>query len=145
MMAVMCSIIEFLESTHQGMNFRYRKENDPQLTEHEYSSSEEIMTNFLSTRPPFSAEFKGSLATDFYKQVRCPLLHEGRTSGRWTLKANSKSDQILKVSSDDIKLNRTAFWKAIKEYASKHYKHELDAKDEVKKALLRKMDFICCE
>lgn len=142
MMAVMCSIIEFLESTHQGKNYQYSKRN---LGIYEYGSSKQIIEDFLNKRPPFNSEFHDSLATDFYKHVRCSLLHEGRTSGRWVLKANSRSSQILEQKGGDIELNRTAFFEGIKNYVSAHYKQELQNNNDVKNALIRKLDFICCE
>jgi hypothetical protein len=37
--AVQCSLIEFLESTIQGKSYRYRRDGDPQLGQYEYSNS----------------------------------------------------------------------------------------------------------
>lgn len=75
---IQCSLIEFLESTVQGLKYRY--ERDPaKLEPHEYSSSSKIFASFLTTRNPFAAEFNSQLAVDFYSSVRCGLLHEART------------------------------------------------------------------
>src|ERR1039458_9243887 len=41
-MTLMCSLIEFLESTYQGRNYKFRKRGDPVVGTFEYEISSEI-------------------------------------------------------------------------------------------------------
>lgn len=83
--AIQCTLIEFLESTVQGRSYRYRRRGDPPVGPHEYSNSSELFVSFLSTRQAFAKDFDAQLAHDFYEGVRCGLLHEARTKGGWTI------------------------------------------------------------
>src|SRR5271154_6763106 len=50
--AVQCSLIEFLESTIQGKTYRHRRAPDPPLGQYEYSKSGSIFESFLMNRTP---------------------------------------------------------------------------------------------
>ena len=65
--AIHCSLIEFLESTFQGKTYRYLKKGSPPLDPaREYNLSGEMFLSFLGNRHPFAREFKDSLlAMDF--------------------------------------------------------------------------------
>src|SRR5207247_768927 len=78
-LAIHCTLIEFLESTLRGLTYRHRRRNDLPLGQFEYSESGKLFSSFLSTRQPFSSSFDNALAIDFYVCVRCALLHEART------------------------------------------------------------------
>ena len=69
--AIQCSIIQFLESTWQGLSYKYRNPGA-----FEYAESGKIFKDFLTKRDPFKTEFTDDIATDFYVGVRCGLLHE---------------------------------------------------------------------
>src|SRR5437867_3987266 len=56
-MAIICSLVEFLESTYLGINYRYRRKKDQPLTALEYDGSEGIFVSFLTQRNPFNKEF----------------------------------------------------------------------------------------
>ena len=90
--AIQCSLIEFLESTIQGKSYRYRRKKDPPLGQHEYSDSGHIFESFLESRTPFNSAFTQQLAHDFYVSVRCVLLHEARTKNGWTILAHPEGD-----------------------------------------------------
>jgi hypothetical protein len=86
--AVQCSLIEFLESTNQGKSYRYRRDDDPPLGRYEYSNSGGIFVSFLMNRTPFNVEFiTQQLAQDFFVSVRCGVLHEARTKNGWVIRA----------------------------------------------------------
>src|SRR2546423_4482005 len=50
--ALQCTLVEFLESTVQGVNYRYLRSGE-KLGPHEYSVSRDLFVMFLSTRDPF--------------------------------------------------------------------------------------------
>ncbi len=74
-LAIHCSLVEFLESTLQGLSYRHVRRGDPPLRQYEYSQSGTLFAHFLSTRPPFRSVFDQALSADFYTGVRCALLH----------------------------------------------------------------------
>src|SRR5437016_3472151 len=62
-LAIQCSLIEFLESTVQGLTYRYLRKGNT-LGAYEYSSSRKIFTGFLCNRHPFARQFSESVAKD---------------------------------------------------------------------------------
>lgn len=144
-MTIICSIVEFLETTHEGLTYRFTRKNDPSLSIYEYSRSEEVFVNFLSKRIPFKESFTDDLAHDFYKNIRCGLLHEARTKGKWTIWGNSNGEKLVEVKSSIIIVYRDNFYKAIIEYVHSHYKSEVMNSVELKEAFLRKFDSFCYE
>ncbi|MBD0350568.1 MAG: hypothetical protein ICV65_05370, partial [Flavisolibacter sp.] len=81
-MAIICSLVEFPESTYQGINYRYRTKDDSPLGQYEYGGSSDNFISFLTQRSPFDKYFGKTKAKGFYKNVRCGLLHEARTRGK---------------------------------------------------------------
>ncbi len=55
-MTIICSLIEFLETTYRGKNYRYVRKGDKPLRDFEYSSSSEIFRSFLTSHKPSSIE-----------------------------------------------------------------------------------------
>ena len=93
-LAIQCSLVEFLESTVQGIKYRYLRRGET-LGPHEYASSREVFVSFLMNREPFSKEFDEPLAVDFYSGVRCGLLHEARTKGGWRVWARGPGTAVI--------------------------------------------------
>jgi hypothetical protein len=93
-MAILCSLIEFLESTCQGKIYKYAA-NLKELNENEYSGSKKMFTDFLVNREPFSKIFDVELANEFYSSIRCGLLHEASTKNGWRIWAESSSENII--------------------------------------------------
>jgi len=83
--AIQCTLVEFLASTIEGKNYRYRRKGDPELTDYEYKNSRDMFVRFLSEHAPFSRYFDPEIALYFYENVRCPLLHEARTKNGWSI------------------------------------------------------------
>ena len=52
MMAILCTLVEFLESTVLGKNYDYKAKKETDLV---YPKSESIFISFLVNRPPFLA------------------------------------------------------------------------------------------
>lgn len=138
--AVQCSLIEFLESTIQGKSYRHRRKGDPSLSKHEYSLSGDIFESFLVNRPPFNREFNRQLAHDFYENVRCGVLHEARTKNGWTILAKSKSGHVIEPNRKI--LYRDSFQSALLDFME-WYKRELPLRRDLQEAFLRKFDSLC--
>jgi len=83
--AIQCTLIEFLASAIEGKNYRRSKKSGPPLGTYEYSNSSDMFVRFLSEQYPFRHFFDRDMAQDFYENVRCPLLHEARTKNGWSI------------------------------------------------------------
>jgi len=139
--AIQCSLIEFLESTIQGKSYRYRRNGDPPLGQNEYSNSGSIFESFLVNRPPFDGEFiTHQLAHDFYVNVRCGVLHEARTKNGWTILAKSKTGQVIDANMKIV--YRDNFQSGLLRFV-KWYKGELPSRRDLQEAFLRKFGSLC--
>jgi hypothetical protein len=139
-LAIQCSLIEFLESTVQGLSYRYRRRGDPPLGPHEYSDSGDLFGHFLTKRTPFDREFDPGLASSFYKNVRCGLLHEARTKGGWTIWAKSPEGKM--ISSVKKIVYRNDFQNALLQF-TKWYEGALTTNASLQQAFIRKFDSLC--
>lgn len=135
-----CSIIEFLETTYRGLMYRYLRKGE-RLGSFEYNNSCEIFVSFLTCRKPFENYFSKNIAEDFYKNVRCGLLHEARTKEAWIIHAKSVN-QIIAINPKEKIVFRDNFQKAFEDYLD-YYKKELISNDERKEAFIRKFDSLC--
>jgi hypothetical protein len=139
--AIQCSLIEFLESTIQGKSYRYRRNGDPPLGQYEYSNSGSMFESFLMNRSPFDGEFTTQpLAHDFYASVRCGVLHEARTKNGWTILAKSKTGQLIDANLKIV--YRDNFQSGLLRFV-KWYKAELPLRVNLQEAFLRKFDSLC--
>jgi len=138
--AIQCSLIEFLESTIQGISYRYRRKKDPPLTQYEYSDSGDIFVQFLTGRNPFSQSFDEQSATEFYVNIRCGLLHEARTKGGWTIWAKSPTNSL--ISQREKIVYRDNFQDALLTFVD-WYKSALPGDHALQEAFIRKFDSLC--
>jgi len=137
--AIQCSLIEFLESTEQGKNYRYVQRGGT-LGIDEYKSSQDIFVAFLTGRAPFSATFDEATAQDFYIGVRCGLLHEARTKNGWRILAKSPAGAVVSVSERIV--YRDNFQEALLAYV-KNYSERLLHEPNLQQAFIRKFDRLC--
>jgi hypothetical protein len=138
--AIQCSLIEFLESTLQGMSYRYSRNGNPPLGMYEYSNSGLMFESFLTNRTPFNGAVTQQHAHDFYVSVRCGVLHEARTKNGWIIRAKSKTGQI--IDSNLRIVYRDNFQTALGTFV-KWYKTELPSSVSLQEAFLRKFDSLC--
>jgi hypothetical protein len=138
-LAVQCSLVEFLESTVQGIKYRFRRSGET-LGPYEYSSSRDVYVSFLCKRTPFAREFNEALANDFYADIRCGLLHEARTKNGWRVWAKSSAGSIINpveriVYRDNLQLALESFvdW----------YRQAPRADHLVQEVFVRKFDDLC--
>ena len=138
--AIHCTLIEFLESTVQGINYRW-VQRDADLGLHEYRKSAPVFVAFLTNREPFRQCFTTeALGLEFYKNIRCSLLHEARTKGGWRIRANGPSDMI--ANTDDRILYRNEFHKAVLRFIE-WYRVAIVSEVNLQEAFLRKFNDIC--
>ncbi len=138
--AIQCTLIEFLESAVQGRSYRYWRSGDPPLSPHEYSKSGDLFITFLTTRVPFANTFNVQLARDFYEGVRCGLLHEARTKGGWTIWAKDPVGKL--VSAVDKIVYRDNFQDGLLGFIE-WYKRALLSDVALQEAFIRKFDSLC--
>lgn len=137
--AIQCSLIEFLESTAQGKNYRHKK-RDEVLGSYEYSSSQNVFVAFLRDRAPFSQVFDEASAQEFYFGVRCGLLHEAQTKNGWRIWAENHVGAIANVKERIV--YRNGFQAALLEYIAS-YGAELQVDTNLQQAFIRKFDSLC--
>lgn len=138
-MTLLCSLIEFLESTRQGTRYRYCKDRD--LRSNEYNKSKQYFITFLTTRRPFSEQFSDYDASEFYSAIRCGLLHEASTKNGWKVWAKSVSGEDI-ISQKTKTVYRDDFEFAIRTYI-KAYGDALIGNRELQAAFIRKYDGLC--
>lgn len=138
-MAILCTLVEFLESTFQGRTYKYLRKGEI-LGSYEYSSSQEIFVSFLCNRTPFDGHFVQDLALEFYKSIRCGLLHEAQTRNGWKIWAESYDGKIV----DEVTkiVYRNNFYKAFEEFLE-DYEKRLATEKELQAAFIRKFDSLC--
>lgn len=134
--AIQCSLIEFLESCLQGANYKFDNPAPP----HEYKDSAQMFVSFLTNRQPFAKYFDKHLAKDFYKSVRCGMLHEARTKGTWLIKEKSKASVI--VDPNGPIMFRDNFQEALAQFIE-GYRADVPKSAELQKAFIRKFDYLC--
>ena len=123
---VQCALIEMFAAFKTGKIFNHSKKlNSPN---YEYKRSIDIFTSLLHSDLIFEDQFweldlngnkvidKPFIAADFYKDVRCGLVHEARTKGKWFINAvklnngsSVKTEKIFlkKEQNGDIRIYRT--------------------------------------
>jgi hypothetical protein len=143
--ALQCSLIEFLASTLEGKNYKHCKNDEARkkLCDHEYCNSSKLFTHFLRTESPFKKHLRPSdRANHFYDNVRCPLLHEARTKGGWRILAGEGKGPVINYEDKIIYRNRLQekFKKFVKNYGEK-----LPQCKELQKGFKIKFDGLCKE
>jgi len=136
---IQCSIIEFLETTIQGLKYKFLKKGE-KLDKYEYSSSKDIFISFLCKREPFSSEFNEAISNEFYTNIRCGLLHEARTKNGWKIHAKSISKNIIDFKKKII--YRDNMQEAFDKFLA-IYKKNLVERKEYQQAFIRKFDSLC--
>jgi hypothetical protein len=138
-LTIQCSLIEFLESTAQGTNYRYLRRNET-IGIYEYSSSKQIFIKFLCTRIPFSREFNDKIAMDFYTGIRCGLIHEAQTKCGWKVRAKSPDGTM--INHKKLIVYRDDFQRGLDEFI-KWYGVVIQSDIAIQGAFIRKFDSLC--
>lgn len=157
-MTLVCSLLEFLQSCYEGRSFVLYA----QPTRFVYGSSSAEFKSFLEQHAPFQTVFLQPVsaptnhiqtyADDFYKQVRCGLLHEAATGSGWTIRSTSSSSTqkpFVDVSDENNKIiYREIFVTEIENYCKAYYKKITDNENDqqgypLRDNLCRKFDSLC--
>jgi hypothetical protein len=140
MVALFCTLVEYLESCEQGKNFRYPRGTGP----YEYGIKEAgvVFKSFLRDREPFRSLVPSSLVDSFYQDVRCGLLHEAKTKGRWEILPGGSSGVLIKQSNGRITLFRNEIRPSLDKYFE-GYRKRLLSHQATQEALIRKFDYLC--
>lgn len=144
--AILCSLIEFLETTRQGTYFSLTKSADPEIRKYEYGlgESKKLFVNFLM-RKELSGHLSKVQAGDFYSGVRCGLLHEARTSTDWLIEAAGPSGSFTDSTKTPKILYRNNFQTSLTEYIQS-YGTALCSDNgncDIQRAFVRKFDSLC--
>ena len=136
--AILCSLIEALETFYEGECYKHEKPRTN--TEYGNGKSKALFVSFLSTKEPFKSTFNEELAEDFFKNVRCALLHEAMTRNGWIIRINTAA-LVIQIDNKKV-LNRFHFLDNLKTYM-KDYRSVVLGSKERKNAFIRKMNCIC--
>lgn len=156
-MTLACSLIEFLQSCHEGKTYEYNAKESKFI----YGKSADKFKSFLLSHDPFKEFFSKSVsnptkkiktfADDFYSNVRCGLLHEAATKNNWVIKTHQLSistTKFIDTTDENYKIIfRDNFFEAIKTYID-NYKQSL-LKDirtngnSLRENFARKFDMLC--
>ena len=133
--SVQCALIEFLAALKVGKSHKLLKKGE-KVGEHEYTSSNALFCDFLFEEEPFKKCFPDIFeAREFYKNVRCALLHEARTKNGWKIWASGS----LAVDVKEKIVRRDALQVAITSYLEA-YGLILTKDHDIQAAFIRKFD-----
>ena len=108
-MACCCLLIETLESFYRGLA---------------QSRNELNFLKFFTRDEEFKEFAIDDIPSQFYKHIRCGILHQGETTGGWTI--NRKSAKLLDKS--NRKINASLFLKKLKQ-SLENYRETLKNSD----------------
>lgn len=156
---VQCALIEMFAAFKRGKVFNHEKKSAS--PKYEYKESKQMFTSLLRSASIFQDNFwqingngktvidKPFNANDFYKDVRCGLMHEARTKGNWHINATPldksvKNEKVFIVSiNGKTKVYRTILHYRLLQYLS-NYEDDLRkdsiSAEELRKFFARKMD-----
>jgi len=142
--ALFCSLVEFLESCERGYNFHLIGRSGERLQPYEYNERQasSYFKEFLRTRKPFDRLVPSALVDSFYQDVRCGLLHEARTKGGWYISTAWSGGALISQESGKITLFRNQLIPALETYFS-DYQSRLLVNPNTQEAFIRKFDFLC--
>ena len=138
--AIQCSLIEFLETIRDGWWFDINiRSEEPCSERHLYGTrhARPFFLKFLTPREPFCRTFTEDLAKIFYSDIRCPILREARTGGGWRIWANDNQNRIADINKKI--LYRDNFQVALRQYID-CFNTELQGDTTLQDGFIRKFD-----
>lgn len=159
MVAILCSLIEFLQSSIDGKFHKQSYENEHKekfpilvskgLIKYYGKGGREEFVKYLKE---LDSRFKeshnciadfSSVAEEFYSCIRCALLHDACTRNNWIIRKESDDDLIFDNSNSEEKiLYRNNFYQLIKNKVNCSMKDQFANDLGLRKNLLKKMDVI---
>ena len=157
---IQCALIETFAAFREGLIYNHDKPEVGGLP-YEYRDSGELFVRFLNTVSIFKGIFYSIdkvgnkqknvpfSAKQFYSQVRCGLMHETRTKGKWVINAtandNPNDKKFIKQRNKGNIIYRTLFQIALLKYFE-NYKLDLLSTEtnsnELRRLFARKLDHL---
>ena len=135
-------LLEFLAAFELGKIYKFESKS-PNV----YSSSSNLLTSFFKKSNLFNSRIKNRNAKDnFYKNIRCGLVHEARTKGNDIIisKSSQKNTQpnfFYFEDDGEYRLNRDLLIELLKDYISEYQlKITTESNKSYRKTFLMKMD-----
>jgi hypothetical protein len=155
--SIQCLLIELFATFRTGLihNPRFNENSDPS---YQFKDCLNVYVDFLQSEDCFKDHFfkisesgKKELDTpfkaiDFYTDVRCGLLHEGKTKKKWTINLkpkNESNDFFIKETDGKIKIYRTLLHYRLRKYLNDYVtelKDSIDDSKMLRRNFARKMD-----
>lgn len=145
---IQCALIEFLAALKKGINFN----DEAPVCKFEYYKSGPVFFDFLQKEEPFNKWFSNEKkAKDFYKNVRCGLMHEAGTKGGWRIRASCDVGSVG-IDTEKKIVFRDALQVAIEKYICA-YGVLLQTDRDIQAAFIRKFNHladvkdacVCCK
>lgn len=132
-----CSLIETIECFLSGWVYRHPKYYEIKDNK-EFKGNQKIFESFFNNRSPFKElQIEGC---DFYKNVRCALLHETQTKKGWIIKSG------IHIICDSKTIYREAFQAGIEKVIDDYKDLVINQNNEdTRHYLKKKFDHICSE
>ncbi len=134
--SIQCALIEFLAATVIGKSYRFIRRGQS-LGQFEYNKSAELFKDFLSQQQPFKTYFSPEAAEDFYKSIRCGILHEAATKNGWRIHAGHARGTVIDRTNKI--LYRNGLQNLLKHF-TKEYGRRLQMERALQEAFIRKYD-----
>lgn len=160
MVAILCSLIEFLQSTIDG-KFHKKTYGNEFRSKYQLLDSRNLLTYYQSGNSKKDNEFVNflkeldlnfkinpigyydSIAREFYDCVRCALLHDACTRNNWIIREKTEKKLIFDYSNSEGKiLYRNNFFEKIYEKVNIGMREQFVKDLGFRKNLLKKMDII---
>lgn len=140
--ALFCTLVEFLESCEQGHNFHIPKTLGKKVP-YKYGPKKAgtYFKAFFVRRIPFKNLVPSDLVDSLYFDVRCGLLHEARTKGGWMVSARHSLGALVERDGAKVILYRSQIVPALDLYFA-DYQRRLLEKKRTQAAFLRKFDHL---
>lgn len=150
-MSILCIIIEHMASMVKGKIHDQEVDGNNPIPSYKYKFSAQHFKEFLIESSIFSEYFGQEAvfdALDFYKNVRCALLHEACTKNNWRINTKScgytnPEGKIFIIEENGIKrIYRDILENEIRKFIN-FYLTELKSNDLKRLYFARKMDSLC--
>lgn len=159
-LTIQCALIEMFAAFKYGKIHKFNKNNtDPNYT---YKRADECFVPFLHTEQIFENHFyifdngnkledQPFSAIEFYNKVRCGLMHEARTKGKWVINAKViyQGNEMVYITQDTtnntISIDRTVLNKRLKSYFNQYLNDLAQKTDQgilLRRFFARKLDHL---
>lgn len=158
---VQCALIEMFAAFKEGKIFNHSKTSAS--PKYEYKESQKMFLSLLRSASVFEDNFwrlndknkvvidKPYNAKDFYKSVRCGLMHEARTKENWHISATPLTKPVktekkfIVTENGKIKIYRTILHYRLLDYLKEYsdqLRNDTQESEQLRKFFARKLDHL---